>query len=73
MSSGKYESCDNIVILFTRLQFFAQGCQIYIRQIKLALEGKKGPALQEEENKIKVAALRTTNNINTIIKVSRPV
>jgi hypothetical protein len=25
--------------------------------------------LQEEENKIKVAALRTTNNINTIIKV----
>ncbi|KAK3729215.1 hypothetical protein QZH41_012253, partial [Actinostola sp. cb2023] len=51
-----------------RLQYFAQGCQIYIKQIKLALEGKKGAALQEEENKIKVAALRTTNNINTIIK-----
>ncbi|CAH3195806.1 unnamed protein product [Porites evermanni] len=52
-----------------RLQYFAQGCQVYIKQLKLSLQGKTGPALQEEENKIKVVALRTTSNINSLIKV----
>lgn len=51
-----------------RLQYFAQGCQVYIKQLKLSLQGKTGPALQEEENKIKVVALRTTSNINSLIK-----
>ena len=35
----------------------------------MALQGKTGPVLEEEENKIKVVALRTTNNINMLIKV----
>ncbi|XP_068671795.1 apoptosis inhibitor 5-like [Montipora foliosa] len=51
-----------------RLQYFAQGCQVYIKQLRLSLQGKTGPALQEEENKIKIVALRTTTNINAIIK-----
>jgi len=51
-----------------RLQYFAQGCQVYIKQLRLSLQGKTGPALQEEENKIKIVALRTTSNINALIK-----
>lgn len=59
-----------VVFLFCcRLQYFAQGCQVYIKQLKLSLQGKTGPALQEEENKIKIVALRTTSNINSLIKV----
>lgn len=51
-----------------RLQYFAQGCQVYIKQLRLSLQGKTGPALQEDENKIKIVALRTTSNINALIK-----
>lgn len=42
---------------------------MYIKQLRLSLQGKTGPALQEEENKIKIVALRTTSNINAVIKV----
>ena len=56
-------------LFYHRLQYFAQGCQVYIKQLRLSLQGKTGPALQEEENKIKIVALRTTSNINGIIKV----
>uniref|UniRef100_A0A286XDH9 Apoptosis inhibitor 5 n=1 Tax=Cavia porcellus TaxID=10141 RepID=A0A286XDH9_CAVPO len=42
-----------------RLQYFARGLKVY---------GKKGEALKTEENKIKVVALKITNNINVLIK-----
>ena len=42
---------------------------MYIKQLRLSLQGKTGPALQEEENKIKIVGLRTTSNINAVIKV----
>lgn len=42
---------------------------MYIKQLRLSLQGKTGPALQEDENKIKIVALRTTSNINALIKV----
>ena len=58
-----------LFIFCCRLQYFAQGCQVYIKQLRLSLQGKTGPALQEEENKIKIVALRTTSNINAVIKV----
>ncbi|XP_040836062.1 apoptosis inhibitor 5 isoform X4 [Ochotona curzoniae] len=51
-----------------RLQYFARGLQVYIRQLRLALQGKTGDALKTEENKIKVVALKITNNINVLIK-----
>uniref|UniRef100_A0A803WCI7 Apoptosis inhibitor 5 n=1 Tax=Ficedula albicollis TaxID=59894 RepID=A0A803WCI7_FICAL len=51
-----------------RLQYFARGLQVYIRQLRLALQGKTGEALKTEENKIKVVALKITNNINVLIK-----
>ncbi|ELU05589.1 hypothetical protein CAPTEDRAFT_153736 [Capitella teleta] len=51
-----------------RLQYFARGVQVYIRQLKTALQGKSGDALKTPENKIKVVALKITSNINTLIK-----
>ncbi|KAM9248574.1 LOW QUALITY PROTEIN: apoptosis inhibitor 5-like [Dugong dugon] len=51
-----------------RLQYFARGLQVYIRQLHSALQGKTGEALKTEENKIKVVALKITNNINVLIK-----
>ncbi|TRY54831.1 hypothetical protein DNTS_001798 [Danionella cerebrum] len=51
-----------------RLQFFARGLQVYIRQLRVALQGKTGDALKTDENKIKVVALKITNNINVLIK-----
>uniref|UniRef100_A0A7N9AW48 Apoptosis inhibitor 5 n=1 Tax=Mastacembelus armatus TaxID=205130 RepID=A0A7N9AW48_9TELE len=39
-----------------------------IRQLRVALQGKTGDALKTEENKIKVVALKITNNINVLIK-----
>ncbi|XP_041366505.1 apoptosis inhibitor 5-like [Gigantopelta aegis] len=51
-----------------RLQFFARGVQVYIKQLRAALQGKAGDSLKTEENKLKVVALKTTSNINTLIK-----
>ncbi|KAF3706210.1 Apoptosis inhibitor 5 [Channa argus] len=51
-----------------KLQYFARGLQVYIRQLRVALQGKTGDALKTEENKIKVVALKITNNINVLIK-----
>merc|ERR1719454_2694730 len=51
-----------------RLQYFARGVQVYIKQLKLALQGKSGEALKSEENKMKVAALKVTSNIQTLIR-----
>ncbi|EDO32347.1 predicted protein [Nematostella vectensis] len=63
------DSTERLKDFRLRLQYFAQGCQMYIKQLRVALQGKAGAALQEKENKIKVVALRTTSNINIIIKV----
>lgn len=86
-------------LLLDRLQYFARGLQVYIRQLRVALQGKTGDALKTEEvtatppqrensdqpepslsphslfteqNKIKVVALKITNNINVLIKVRVP-
>ncbi|XP_026466555.1 apoptosis inhibitor 5 homolog [Ctenocephalides felis] len=51
-----------------RLQYFARGVQAYIKILKDALKGKTDAELKSEENQLKVAALRTTSNINILIK-----
>uniref|UniRef100_S4RVY6 Apoptosis inhibitor 5 n=1 Tax=Petromyzon marinus TaxID=7757 RepID=S4RVY6_PETMA len=51
-----------------RLQYFARGSQVYIKQLRSALQGKTGDTLKTQENKIKVVALKITNNINILIK-----
>lgn len=51
-----------------RLQYLARGVQNYTKKLKESLSGLKKAALQEEENLIKAVALKSTTNINTIIK-----
>lgn len=51
-----------------RLQYFARGIQGYIKKLREAIGGKTEDELKSEENQLKVVALRTTNNINTLIK-----
>lgn len=36
-------------LCFNRLQYFARGLQVYIRQLRVALQGKTGDALKTEE------------------------
>jgi len=50
------------------LQYFARGIQGYIKKLREALQGKTADELKTDENKIKVVALKTTSNINTLIK-----
>ena len=54
------------VLVYFRLQYVGQRCQMYIKQIKMALDEKSG---KDEEYKVKVIALRTTSNIHSLIKV----
>lgn len=51
-----------------RLQYTARLTQGYIKKLKEVTQGNKTDDLKSEENKIKLVALKTTSNINTIIK-----
>lgn len=130
--AGEQCAFNLFFVVFHRLQYFARGLQVYIRQLRVALQGKTGDALKTEEvwfyifysdlcfvevieikvflfifylqfqglylsdlsnafqktlekyderchmcsnfissqNKIKVVALKITNNINVLIKVT---
>ncbi|KAI5641129.1 apoptosis inhibitory protein 5 (API5) domain-containing protein [Phthorimaea operculella] len=50
-----------------RLQYTARLTQGYIKKLKEVTQGKKSDE-KSEENKLKVAALNTTSNINTLIR-----
>lgn len=62
------ENAERLKDFKIRLQYFARGVQVYIKHLRMALQGKTGTELKEEENKMKVAALKITSNINTMIK-----
>ena len=47
------------------MQYLARGTQAYIKSLREAL---KDADLKSEENKIRAVALKTTSNINTMIK-----
>lgn len=66
----KLLSCELILIayLLLRLHYFARSVQGYMKKLQEALRGKTGDELKSEENKLKVVALKTTSNINTLIK-----
>ncbi|EEB10656.1 Apoptosis inhibitor, putative [Pediculus humanus corporis] len=51
-----------------RLQYFARGIQGYIKKLREALCGKTAEELKSEDNRLKVVALKTTSNINILIK-----
>lgn len=50
------------------LQYFARGIQGYIKKLREALCGKTAEELKSEDNRLKVVALKTTSNINILIK-----
>lgn len=52
-----------------RLQYLARGVQSYMKKLKdsLTVKGKQVTA-ETEENKFKIIALKTTTNINTLIR-----
>ncbi|ESO91609.1 hypothetical protein LOTGIDRAFT_191299, partial [Lottia gigantea] len=62
------ENAERLKDFRLRLQYFARGVQVYIKQLRAALQGKTGDSLKSDENKIKVVALKITSNINQIIK-----
>ncbi|XP_050712068.1 apoptosis inhibitor 5-like [Eriocheir sinensis] len=59
---------DRLKDFRVRLQYFARVCQAYQKRLREALANKKGDELKTEENKIKLIALKTTANINALIR-----
>jgi len=51
-----------------RLTYFSRGSQAYQKVLRDAISEKKGDELKTEESKTKLIALKTTANINSIIK-----
>lgn len=51
-----------------RLQYTARLTQGYIKKLKEVTQGQKSEDSNSEENKLKIAALKTTSNINTLIR-----
>ncbi|KAJ8676376.1 hypothetical protein QAD02_012163 [Eretmocerus hayati] len=62
------KDADQLKEFRLRLQYFARGIQGYIKKLREAIHGKSEADLKTKENQIKVIALKTTNNINTLIK-----
>jgi len=63
------ENVDILKDFRQRLQYFGRMGQVYIKQLKAALQDKKKTELEIiPENKIKVVALVTCNNITVMIK-----
>ncbi|KAH3883153.1 hypothetical protein DPMN_007103 [Dreissena polymorpha] len=62
------EAAERLKDFRLRLQYFARGVQIYIKQLRQDLQGKTGDILKTEESKLKVCALKVTSNINSLIK-----
>lgn len=49
----------NVALLCSnRLQYFARGLQVYIRQLRVALQGKTGDALKTDEVEASAALLQ---------------
>jgi len=61
-------SAERLRVFRIRLQYFARGLNVYIKQLKIALTEKQGKK-EDEEAKIKLLlALKTCNNIHALIK-----
>ena len=62
------ESAELLKDFRQRLTYFGRMVQVYIKQLRVILTGKGKSELEEGENKIKMMALRTCNNVNSLIK-----
>jgi len=65
VSAWLADDADRLKDFRLRLQYLARGTQAYIKSLREAL---KDADLKSEENKIRAVALKTTSNINTLIK-----
>jgi len=59
---------DSLKDFRQRLTYFSRGCQAYQKVLRDSIKDKKGDELKTEESKTKLIALKTTANINTIVK-----
>ncbi|KAH8409316.1 hypothetical protein KR222_000192 [Zaprionus bogoriensis] len=62
------EDADKLKDFRARLQYLARGTQGYIKKLEEALKGKSAEELKTEENQLKQTALKTTSNINVLIR-----
>ncbi|EDW90172.1 apoptosis inhibitor 5 homolog [Drosophila yakuba] len=62
------EDAEKLKDFRARLQYLARGTQGYIKKLEEALKGKTGEELKTEENQLKQTALKTTSNINVLIR-----
>ncbi|XP_055386398.1 apoptosis inhibitor 5 homolog [Condylostylus longicornis] len=59
---------DSLKDFRSRLQFLARGTQGYIKKLEEAVKGKSKEELKSEEDQLKLTALKTTSNINALIR-----
>lgn len=59
------EAAERLKDFRLRLQYFARGARVYLKEIQSSMNGKSSKG---DENDIKAVALRTCNNLNTLIK-----
>ncbi|KAH8246639.1 hypothetical protein KR038_012184 [Drosophila bunnanda] len=62
------EDAEKLKDFRARLQYLARGTQGYIKKLEEALKGKSAEELKSEENQLKQTALKTTSNINVLIR-----
>ncbi|EDV30924.1 uncharacterized protein Dana_GF15101, isoform A [Drosophila ananassae] len=62
------EDSEKLKDFRARLQYLARGTQGYIKKLEEALKGKSAEELKTEENQLKQTALKTTSNINVLIR-----
>lgn len=62
------ENSQRLRNLKSRLQFLARGVQNGIKTFRESLVSNRGKEIKAEETKLKAIALRTMNNINSLIK-----
>ncbi|KAH8263311.1 hypothetical protein KR044_007128 [Drosophila immigrans] len=62
------EDAEKLKDFRARLQYLARGTQGYIKKLEESLKGKTGEELKTEENQLKQTALKTTSNINILIR-----
>ncbi|ODM95907.1 Apoptosis inhibitor 5 [Orchesella cincta] len=62
------EDPDRLKDFRGRLQYLARATQAYMKKLREDLQNKKGEELKKEENRVKIAALKTLANITAVIR-----
>jgi hypothetical protein len=62
------EVSEKLADLRKRLNYLSRRVQKHIRNLREKLQGKTGEQLKQEENKLRLVALRTTSNVNALTR-----